>query len=636
MAGIGTSGFGPGSNFRFAGFRHGSLDGRNNSFRYPSPWWDVAHMDLPRSVKHLFRWCRYHMLVNPLVASVTRKMSAYPITELVIDDDPDEGFDKHTRKWEDFLFRVADMNRFQLEVGLDYHGYGNCIVSILYPFHKYLQCRMCNYKERIKRLKYRGQWDFKNFKYTLRCPRCSHFGNAKVKDEFYKSYRDIKLIRWNPTDIDIDFNPITREPEYAYKPPEKIRSKVLRKNKRYLEELPQQLIAAMKSRRPFILTRENIFHFKAPTPSLSANDEGWGYPPILPALKDSFYLQIMKKAQEAVMLEHLVPLDIMFPASADANANPYMMINLADWKSRIEGEIVKWRWDPNYKPILPIPVGHQRIGGNGRALMLTQEIRAWSEHIIAGMGVPQEFVFGGLSWSGSSVSLRMLENQLLTYRTMHEHFLKHFLIPNIARFMGWREISVHMREFKMADDMQMKQMLMSLNQMRKISDKTLLSEFGKDSLEEAKMIEQELLRSLNIQKLDMLYKAQIQGEAQQVQTKYQIKSQEAMMNAQRKQQQQMMGQQQQAATAQQQQMMAQQQQQRQTPPSNVNVLDLADAYAKKLSNMQPQEQAAVLQRMQEQSPQLHQVVQAKMTEASAMTQEPLPEQRPPRRENRLI
>jgi hypothetical protein len=622
MAGIGTSGFGPGSNFRFAGFRHGSLDGRNNSFRYPSPWWDVAHMDLPRSVKHLFRWCRYHMLVNPLVASVTRKMSAYPITELVIDDDPDEGFDKHKRKWEDFLFRVADMNRFQLEVGLDYHGYGNCIVSILYPFHKYLQCRMCNYKERIKRLKYRGQWDFKNFKYTLRCPRCSHFGNAKVKDEFYKSYRDIKLIRWNPTDIDIDFNPITREPEYAYKPPEKIRSKVLRKNKRYLEELPQQLIAAMKSRRPFILTRENIFHFKAPTPSLSANDEGWGYPPILPALKDSFYLQIMKKAQEAVMLEHLVPLDIMFPASADANANPYMMINLADWKSRIEGEIVKWRWDPNYKPILPIPVGHQRIGGNGRALMLTQEIRAWSEHIIAGMGVPQEFVF--------------VENQLLTYRTMHEHFLKHFLIPNIARFMGWREISVHMREFKMADDMQMKQMLMSLNQMRKISDKTLLSEFGKDSLEEAKMIEQELLRSLNIQKLDMLYKAQIQGEAQQVQTKYQIKSQEAMMNAQRKQQQQMMGQQQQAATAQQQQMMAQQQQQRQTPPSNVNVLDLADAYAKKLSNMQPQEQAAVLQRMQEQSPQLHQVVQAKMTEASAMTQEPLPEQRPPRRENRLI
>jgi hypothetical protein len=507
------------------------------------------------------------------------------------------------------------------------------VVSILYPFHKYLQCRMCGYKERIKRLKFRRQWDFKNFKYTLNCPRCSHLGNCKVKDEYYKSYRDIKLIRWNPSDLDIDFNPITREAEYAYNAPEKIRSKVLRKNRRYLEDLPSALISSMKTRRPFILTRENIFHFKAPTPSLESNDEGWGYPPILPALKDSFYLQIMKKSQEAIMLEHLVPLDVLFPASTDANANPYQMINLADWKRRIEGEIVKWRWDPNHKPILPIPIGHQRIGGNGRAMMLTQEIRAWSEHIIAGMGVPQEFVFGGLSWSGSSVSLRMLENQLLTYRTMHEHFLEHFLIPNIARFMGWREVKVHMREFKMADDMQMKQMLMSLNQLRKISDKTLLSEFGKNSLDEARMIEQELLRSLNIQKLDTLYKAQIQGEAQQVQTKFQIKAQESMQKAQMKQQQEM------AQAGMGQQVPGQEQpgqQQGEQQQGGVNVVELADAYARKISSLDETAQAQVLQRMQGESPQLHDLVRQKMSTNAAATQEPLPEQRPPRRENSPI
>ena len=632
MSGIGTSGFGPGSSYRFAGNRYGALDGRNNTFRYPSPWWDVSHMDLPKSVKHLFRWCRYHMLVNPLVSATTKKMAAYPITELVIDDEPEEGFDKHKKKWEDFLFRVANISRFQLEVGLDYHGYGNCIVSILYPFHKYLQCPLCGYKERIKRLRYRKQWDFKNWKYTLRCPHCNHLGNAKVRDEFYKSYRDIKLIRWNPTDIDIDFNPITREPEYAYKAPEKVRSKVLRKNRRYLEELPDQLIRAMKTRRPFILTRENVFHFKSPTPSLDANDEGWGYPPILPALKDSFYLQIMKKAQEAIMLEHLVPLDVLFPASADANANPYTMINLADWKRRIEGELVKWRWDPNYKPILPIPIGHQRIGGNGRALMLTQEIRAWSEHIIAGMGVPQEFVFGGLSWSGSSVSLRMLENQLLSYRTMHEHFIEHFLVPNVARFMGWREVSVHMREFKMADDMQMKQLLLSLAQMNKVSDKTLLAEFGKDALDEAKLIEQQMNRTMGLQEKQQLYQAQAQGEASLVSTKYQIKAQEAMQQAQMKQQQEMQGQ----MAAQQQQAMAQQQMQGQQPPQSVDVLELADAYAKKISNMAPHDQAAVLQQMQQRMPQLHDVVQQKMGMQNAMAQEPLPEQRPPRRMAQVI
>jgi hypothetical protein len=631
MGGIGTSGFGPGSSFRFSGWRQGQLDGRNNSFRYPSPWWDIAQMDLPRSVKHLFRWCRYHMLVNPLVAATVRKMAAYPITELVIDDEPREGFDKHKAKWEDFFFRVININQFQMESGLDYHGFGNCVVSLLYPFHKYLQCPLCKYKERIERLKFGQVWDFRNWKYTLHCPKCGGDVEAKVKDEYYKSYKDIKLIRWNPSDLDIDFNPITREPEYGYEIPEKIRAKVLRKNKRYLCELPAELIEAMKTRRPFILTRENIFHFKAPTPSLDSNDEGWGYPPILPALKDSFYLQVMKKAQEAVMMEHLIPLDLIFPATADANANPYTMLNLSDWKRRMEGEIVKWRWDPNYKPILPIPIGHQRIGGNGRALMLTQEIRAWSEHIIAGMNVPQEFVFGGLSWSGSSVSLRMLENQMMSYRTLQENFLKHFLIPQVARFMGWQEISVHMKAFKMADDMQLKQLMMQLNQMRKLSDKTLLSEFGKDALDESKMIEQEMLQSLSIQKLDLLYKTQIQGEASQVQAKYQIKVQEAMGASQMKQQQAMQGQQ---MEAQQQQEAAMQPPQQ--PVESVNVLDLATAYAKKLSNMDPVARAAVLQRMQDSSPQLHEVVQKKMSEVQAMAQEPLPEQRPPRREAQMI
>ena len=649
MAGIGDSG-GQGSSSRFGtgGFKHGSLDGRNNGFRYPSPWWDVAHMDLPKSVKHLFKWCRYHMLVNPLVSTVVRKMSAYPITEVIIDDEPEEGFDKHTKKWKDFLFRTINVNRFQLEVGLDYQGYGNCIVSLLYPFHKHLQCRMCGYKNRIKRLKYRKEWDFKNFKYTLKCPRCSHMGNAKVKDEFYKSSRDIKIIRWNPTDIDIDFNPITRVPEYAYTPPQKIKSKIMRKNKRYLEELPAALIDAMRTKRPFILTSENVFHFKAPTPSLESNDEGWGYPPILPALKDSFYLQIMKKAQEAVMLEHLVPLDIMFPASADANANPYLTINLGDWKRRIEGELVRWRQDPNYKPILPIPMGHQRIGGNGRALMLTQEIRAWSEHIIAGMGVPQEFVFGGLSYSGSSVSLRMLENQFLTYRTMHEHFLEHFLIPNVARFMGWKEVKVHMKQFKMADDMQAKQLMMSLNQMRKISDKTLLSEFGKNALDEAKMVEQEMKRTLSLERLDTLTKATIQGEQQAIMGKAQIKMQEAQMAAQAKMQQAQMaaqpgmaapGAEGQQPGAEGQQAEGQQpggQQAEGQQPSSVNVLELAEGYANRLQNMEPHEQQAVLQKMKMQMPQLHDLVQKKLAENNAMSQQPLPEQRPPRRADSLI
>ena len=262
MANLGVSGVGLSSRFG-----QGGQSGRNTSFRYPSPWWDVAHMDLPKSVKHMFRWCRYHALANPLIATTVKKMASYPITEIVIDDEPLDGFNKNKARWEDLLFRVLNISRVQLEVGLDYNTFGNCVVSILYPFHKYLQCRSCGHKERIKRLRMRKDWDFKNWKYVLRCPRCGHSAPAKVSDEYYKSYRDLKLIRWNPSDLEIDYNPITRSTEFLYRIPQKIRRKVARKNKKYLEEMPAQLISAMKTNRLFVLDSGNVSTSRRPRPA---------------------------------------------------------------------------------------------------------------------------------------------------------------------------------------------------------------------------------------------------------------------------------------------------------------------------------------------------------------------------------
>ena len=577
------------------------------------------------------------MLVNPLISSVTKKMASYPITKIIINESGEDGFDRKKKKWELFLNRELNINRAQVEIGLDYHTYGNCIVSIAYPFHKYLKCKSCGHRERIKKLKFKTQWDFIDFKYHLVCPKCGNGGAkpAEVEDVFYKSYKNIRLVRWNPANIQIDYNPITQTTEYAYTIPGKIKSKVLKKHKRTLEELPARFIEAMKNKRSVVLTEENVFHFKAPTPSLDDGDDGWGYPPILPALKGSFHLQIMKKANEAIMLEHLIPLDILFPASGDAQANPYLNVNLNDWKKRIEHELQRWRVDPNHKPILPLPVGYQRIGGNGKALMLTNEMRAQAEHVIVGMNVPQEFVFGGLSWTGSSVSLRMLENQFLTYRDMHRHFLKHFLIPNVARFMGWSEVSVDMKTFKMADDIQNKQLLISLNQMRKVSDETLLAEFDRSAIDELRTIEQELRRNLELSRLDSNYKARIQGESQTTLAQFQTEAQAIQAKAQVALQKEL----------------GQSPGQQQQPPGgqaaegggrgsedkggSVNVIQLADAYAQRLSKLSPQQAAPIIERMKQQNPQLAEVVQSRLATLQAAPEppsmDPAPEQGPPRR-----
>ena len=93
---------------------------------------------------------------------------------------------------------------------------------------------------------------------------------------------------------------------------------------------------------------------------------------------------------------------VMFPQiSADGN-NPYAHINLKDWQREVQLQIKKWKQDNSHIPVMPMPVGYQLIGGQGRSLLLHQEIRVYSDQIIAGMGVPTGFFYGEAQYSGAS------------------------------------------------------------------------------------------------------------------------------------------------------------------------------------------------------------------------------------------
>ena len=82
--------------------------------------------------------------------------------------------------------------------------------------------------------------------------------------------------------------------------------------------------------------------------------------------------------------------------------------------------------DPNHKVVSPIPVGTTYLGGQGRSLLLVQELQASQEEILACMNLPREFIFGGVSYSSSSISLRVLENDFKVDRAARERFINEF------------------------------------------------------------------------------------------------------------------------------------------------------------------------------------------------------------------
>lgn len=495
---------------------------------YPSPFFDVAHTYLPATIKQMFRWCRYYYLTNPLISATVNKMAEYPITDIIVDEDNPGLKDK----WERFFEDVIKLRPFLIEAGLFFMCYGNAMISISHPFIKWLICPHCRAKVQATK----ALFQFRETRFFLHCPACGETGDATAYDQYLRSPDKMRLILWNPEDIELTYNDLTGETRYFYTVPPKLKNQIMLGKRDVVTNIPQIFIDSVKKEKAVVISSDNIFHFKRPSILTGHRDRGWGVPMILSVLKDVFYLQLMKKAQEAILLERIIPLTVMFPQPGSGTSDPFTTVNLQQWKDQVSQEIQRWRIDRNYIPIMPLPIGHQVIGGDGRALLMSQEIRIWSDQIVAGMGVPNEFVFGGLQWSGSNVSMRMLENQFLGYIQDLSRFVRTFLIPKVSAWLGWSKVNARFKPFKMADDLQRKALYLQLNQGGKISDTTLLQDSDFNPEDEDELMASESERRLEAVKKQQLAEAEIQGEMMLLQSKYQAKAQAAqqaeMMQAQ--------------------------------------------------------------------------------------------------------
>ena len=488
-----------------------------NDFRYPHPFFRLDSYFMPPSIKELFKWIKAIFYGDAMVGSIITKISEYPVTGLIIETE-----NENARKVWEYLFNdVLDIQSMLIQIGLDYFCFGNAFVSVYFPFTRWLECTQCKDRKNIEDVEYKvtGKLDFKTF-----CKKCGTSTAHKADDVPLEHPQRINLVRFDPTNISVRYNPISGRSHYRYIPSGDIRKAVLAGEPEILNELPAAFIEAVRENKAVKLAPWNIFHFKRPT--LAEGDMGWGKPLIIHSMKRVFYLNVLRKAQEQVAIEHIIPMDVLFPTGSGP-VNPFTHTNMAETRNHIEDAVVRWRQDRNYKPVFPIPVGTARVGGDGRALLLGPEIDAVVAEIAAGMGVPREFVFGGLSWTGSSVSLRMLENHFLIYRKLMMRFV--LWLKDMLR-VKYRlpDVAVRFADFKMADDIQNKQLLLQLNAAQKVGTSSLLQELGMDPDKQHDEVTSEMDKQGQTNEALMKAQARAQGEALLVQTRYQAAAQAIM------------------------------------------------------------------------------------------------------------
>jgi hypothetical protein len=403
-------------------------------------------------------------------------MSEYPITEIEV-----EGDNKKQQEFGERVIEKLNIKAYCINLGLHYHGFGDCFPSIRTKFTRSLICHQCLGVSKLDdpklRFHLKPEVHSKKISWLIdQCPKCHLSGTASIKDtEIKQSLDAIILSRWDPKSIEVDYNPISGLKQYYYVVPKLLRKKILAGDIFYIRSTPKIILEAAVKDRKILLEESNIFQFSRA--SNSCTDNGWGEPLVGPVLKELFQVQIAKRAREAILQQHIVPLWIMFP-SPQGEGSPFQHLNLGVWRQNIEREFKKWRRDPNYIPIMPMPLGFQYVGGDMTKLNPSELIDAMQREIVAGMGIPVEFLFGGSSYSSSTILLRMLENQFLNFRSLMTDFLNSVLIPRVCGYLGSEPFSVRFTKLRMMDDVQQKQLAINLNQLGKLSTRTVLTDAG--------------------------------------------------------------------------------------------------------------------------------------------------------------
>lgn len=496
---------------------------------YPDQFFSLSEYHLPRNTKALFKWCEYFYNKDPIIGAAINKLAAYPITDFVYSVKDDAELEK--ARWKTLLERKLDLKSLLIRMGLNYFVFGNAYLSLRFGNTRHLVCGKCgkitNISDNDNNDDY---WTFSAAggkpTFTLKCPHegCNHTGPAEVVNQLSSKLNDIRFVEWSPLNIDVIYYPIIGKTRHFYKIPNKIKNAIkIGKDKYQIKTMPMEYLKAIANNKDIELDPDNFFHFKRN--SLASGDQGLGKPLIIHSLQRLFYLYTLRRAQEAIAIQHLTPLDILFPM-AQGSMDPFQDIDLKDWVDKARAEVQHHRIDPNYVGIMPVPMGTARVGGDGRALLLGPEIDAGNKEVAAGMGVPLEFIFGGLTWAGSSVSLRLLENSLINYRQDIQRMIS-FIIRKLRVTLNFKHCDVSMTELRMADDIQRMQIAMQLNSAQKLSDEELLKEMGWDSKTQQAKIQRELTISDKFASEQMLNTSSAQGEAGVISSMYQAKAEVA-------------------------------------------------------------------------------------------------------------
>ena len=461
---------------------------RSGAGKYPNPFIDVASEYIPRDMETIFSWCEYLMLSMPPFRTVSQRVVRYFLTELVL-----EGTDDGEKaKYEDFLDNQLHLMQQLAEIGDDYACYGNAFISIYFPFDRFLTCPKCHTDYYI------GVTDYKFHRktgtFTAFCAKCNEQDiEMERSDRRSPDTSRVKLVRWNPKDIRLRVHPISKKIEYFMRLDPVFVAKVLEGENFYLNDTPWAIVDAClksdKARKEYLFKfrEDSIYHMRCSTLA-GLPVKGWAIPPLLQNFKLAFYVQLLRRYDEAIALDYIMPFRVLFPKNTSPQGQDALQsLSMSSFMGHMQTMVQAKRKNLTDIQVSPFEIGYQMLGGEAKALAPKDNIALAMDELLNSMGFPAELYKGTLSIQAFPVALRLFEKQWGHLVDGYEDFIN-WMLKRIGRHFMWNDIKGSLRSVTLADDVERKALSLQAAAGQDISKSTAYRPLGIDYLEEQKRV----------------------------------------------------------------------------------------------------------------------------------------------------
>ena len=483
---------------------------QSGASKFPNPFCDIASEYVPRDIQAVLEWCEYLYLTFGTYRSAARRVVRYFLTDLVLageSDDEREAYDKFLKQDLRIMQTLAD-------IGDEYMVYGNVFLSIFFPFDRFLVCSGCGTGYRSTKIEYK--FDLKVGKFSGTCKKCQKDVEFNREDRRSPDLSRVRVIRWSPKQIKMRVHPISGTVEHYLEFDAAFVEHLKKGDSFYLDETPWSMIECIikhgtKGDSPLYKFNEgSIYHLKDSTLS-GLPIKGWAIPPIMPNFKLAYYIQLLRRYDEAIALDFIVPFRVIYPSQAGAvGQDPLSQMGMGNFTAQIQHLVESKRKNITDLQVAPFPIGYEMLGGEAQQLTPRDSISAALDELLNAIGFPAELYKGSLSIQSFPVALRLFEKSWGALVDGMNDFVRWLLI-RLSRHYMWGEITGELRSVTLADDIERKALALQASAGMDISKATAYRPLGIDYPEEQRRVieEQELIQKLQAEAMERQQAAQM-------------------------------------------------------------------------------------------------------------------------------